>query len=216
MWLAKYKVYHKTCLITPLCIKNNVDDYVTLLSSWKEKNRFYYAEMHNAQGKDSDINNFTNDLKINCKKLEKKGNTIFTLNEESIEKEFYDPVFDPKIIYTKPVLVSKSGYEIWEMASWEKEALTKVLKVPTFKIEIKSLKAAKLSNIFFPKVCPELSPKQKEALDLAVKEGYYQFPRKIKLEELAKLSHVKRQTFQENLRRGERKLIPFLVEGIEI
>ena len=171
--------------------------------------------MHTLQGKEEDINNFVKQLNKKCKKLERKGNTLFTLNEEPIEKEFYDPVFDPKIIYTKPVLVSKNGYEIWEMASWEKEALTKVLKVPVFKIEIKYIKQTKLSDLFFPKVSPQLAPKQKEALELAVKQGYYQFPRKIKLEELAKLSKVKRQTFQENLRRAERKLIPFLAEGLE-
>ena len=118
MWLAKYKVHHKTCRITPLCIKNNIDDFVTILNSWKENNKLYYTEMHNLQGKLENVNNFIKDLKKKCKTLEQKGNTIFTLNEESIEKAYYDPVFDPKIIYTKPILVSKNGYEIWEMASW--------------------------------------------------------------------------------------------------
>jgi len=48
-----------------------------------------------------------------------------------------------------------------------------------------------------------------------VKKGYYNFPRKIDLEKLANLSKVKRQTFQENLRRAEKKLVPFLSESID-
>ena len=66
----------------------------------------------------------------------------------------------------------------------------------------------------FQQLHPKLSPKQKEAVELAVKEGYYNYPRKIDLEGLAKLSKVKRQTYQENLRRAEKKLVPFLIENI--
>jgi len=50
---------------------------------------------------------------------------------------------------------------------------------------------------------------------LAVKQGYYNFPREIYLDELAKISRVKRQSYQENLRKAERKIIPFLTESIK-
>ncbi len=49
---------------------------------------------------------------------------------------------------------------------------------------------------------------------MAVKEGYYDYPRKIYLEKLAQISRVKRQSFQENLRRAEKKLVPFLTERV--
>ena len=86
-------------------------------------------------------------------------------------------------------------------------------KIPMFKVKLIYIKKTKLNNIFIPRIFPNISEKQTQALELAVKQGYYEFPRKIKLEELAKLSKVKRQTFQENLRRAERKLIPYLVES---
>ena len=54
-----------------------------------------------------------------------------------------------------------------------------------------------------------LPEKQKEAFDIAVKNGYYKFPRKIDLTGLAKLAGVSASTFHENLRKAEAKLLPF-------
>ena len=90
----------------------------------------------------------------------------------------------------------------------------KVTEVPVFDVEIKSIKEEKISDIFFPHIFPKLSPKQKYAIELAVKSGYYEYPRRIDLEGLAKISKVKRQTFQENLRRAEKKIVPFLTQSL--
>jgi predicted DNA binding protein len=48
-------------------------------------------------------------------------------------------------------------------------------------------------------------------LNIAIKNGYYNFPRKNDLNKLSKIAKVSKQTFQENLRKAENKLIPFLV-----
>jgi len=148
------------------------------------------------------------------KKLEQKGNYIFTLNEEPIEKQYYSPLFNPKIIQLKPVAQRTDGFEDWELGCWEKEPLMRVMQIPSFNVKLIYIKQTKLADIFMPHIYPKLSPKQKEAIELAVKHGYYKYPRKIDLEKLAKIAKVKRQTFQENLRRAEKKLIPFLTESL--
>ena len=56
----------------------------------------------------------------------------------------------------------------------------------------------------------ELSEKQKKSLDIAIKNGYYAFPRKINLNQLAKIARISKQSFQESLCRAENKLIPYL------
>jgi predicted DNA binding protein len=53
--------------------------------------------------------------------------------------------------------------------------------------------------------------KQKQAMNLAIKNGYYNYPRKTNLDNLAKIAKVSKQTFQENLRKAENKLIPSLI-----
>ncbi len=216
MWVAKFKIWHKNCLLRPRCVKHQITDFVYLINSWVEKKKFYYTELHILQGREENKRKFIKDLKKedSIKKFEQGGNYIFTLNEEPIEKQYYSPVFDPKIIQVKPVVQRVDGFEDWELACWDKETLMKIIDVPVFDVELIYIKQTKLSDIFLPHIYPKLSPKQKEAIELAVKHGYYQYPRKINLEKLAEMSGVKRQTYQENLRRAEKKLIPFLTESL--
>ena len=217
MWIIKFRNWHKNCLIRPRCIKYNVTDLVYLLKSWKEKKKFFYIELHILQGSAKDIDKFVKDFKKEkgIKNLERAGNYLFTLNEEPISKEYYLPLFDPKIIQVKPVIQRSDGYEDWELASFDRETLMKTTKVPDFEVELRSIEQTTIKDIFIPKINPELSEKQREAIELAVKNGYYNFPRKIHLEQLAKISKVKRQSYQENLRKAERKIIPFLTENIK-
>ncbi len=216
MWLAKFKIKHKNCLLTPLCVKHKVIDFVYLLNSWKKKNKFYYSEMHILQGLEENKKKFLRELKKQKSiiKFEQKHNYIFTLNEEPAQKEYYEPNFDPQLIQSKPIAVKPDGYEYWEMACWDRKPLMEILKVPVFETELKSIQNIKLAEIYLPQIYPKLPPKQKQALELAVKEGYYDYPRKIYLEKLAQITKVKRQSFQENLRRAEKKLVPFLTERI--
>lgn len=217
MWLAKFKIWHKNCVLRPRCMKYKVTDFVYLINSWQDGKKFYYTELHILQGKEENKKKFAKDLRKEktIKKIEQNGNYIFTLNEEPLEKQYYSPVFDPKIIQVKPVAQRTDGYEDWELACWDRETLIKITKVPVFKVEILKIQKTKIADIFLPQIYPKLSAKQKEALELAVNEGYYKFPRKIHLEKLAEISKVKRQTFQENLRKAEQKIIPFMTENLE-
>ena len=212
MWLAKFKIKHKNCLLTPKCVKRKITDLVYVLKAWNGGKHYYYTELHILQGEEKSKKLFIRDLKKekNIIKLEQKGNYIFTLNKEPLEKRYYSPVFDPRLLQPKPIVVSPDGYEYWEMACWDRKPLMEILKVPVFLAKLKSIQNIKLAEIYLPQIYPQLSPKQKQALELAVKEGYYDYPRRIYLEKLAKIGKVKRQTFQENLRRAEKKLIPFL------
>jgi len=215
MWIAKYKIWHKNCILRPRCIKYKVTDFVYLINSWAEKNHFYYTELHILQGKEENKKKFVKNLKKEktISKLESKGNFIFTLNEEPIEKEYYTAVFNPRIIQVKPVAQRKDGFEDWEIASWDKATLMRIMDVPVFDVKLLSIQNKKLGDIFIPHIYPKLSPKQKEAIELAVNEGYYGYPRNIDLETLAKITKVKRQTYQENLRKAEKKIVPFLTES---
>ena len=217
MWVAKFRVWHKNCLLRPRCMKYQVTDFVYLINSWEDKNHFYYTELHILQGTKESKKKFIRDLRKEktITKLEDNGNYIFTLNEELLQKQYYSPIFDRQIIQVKPVAQRTDGYEDWELASWDREILMKIIDVPVFDVELKSIEESKLSDIFIPHIYPKLSTKQKEAIELAVKSGYYNYPRGIDLEGSARIARVRRQTFQENLRRAEKKLVPFLTESIK-
>lgn len=217
MWLAKFKNWHLTCLLRPKCVELQVADFVYLINCWREGEKFCYTELHILQGKEENKKQFIQYLKTipTITNVEVEGNYVITKNEEEqYSHDIYDAVFDPELIYVKPVLQRTDGYEEWEIASWNREKLMKILEVPSFKIELKSIQNVRIGDIFLPQFYPKLAPKQREAIELAVKEGYYEYPRGIDLEGLGRLAGVQRQTYQENLRRAERKIIPFITEQL--
>ena len=66
----------------------------------------------------------------------------------------------------------------------------------------------KISNISFTKLLPEITKNQKEALELAINNGYYDYPKKIKMEKLAKMMKISYSTYQAHLKKAESKILP--------
>ena len=55
---------------------------------------------------------------------------------------------------------------------------------------------------------PNLTQLQKQAIELAIQQGYYRTPRKIDLRKLARIMNLSLSTYQQHLRAAEEKLIP--------
>jgi len=128
----------------------------------------------------------------------------------------YMPLWDKRIIQVKPVIQKSDGTEHWEMACWDKEPLMQILeRLPKeFEIKLKSITQTKLDEIFLPHIMPNLSDKQNQVIQLAIKKGYYEFPRKINLKGIAKTLELSKPTVQQLLRAAEKKIMPFLTEGL--
>lgn len=62
-------------------------------------------------------------------------------------------------------------------------------------------------NVSLSSLTGQLTPRQLEALLLAVHEGYYKTPRAVEAEELAQQLGIGRSTFQEHLRKAEQALL---------
>ncbi|MFH1972443.1 MAG: helix-turn-helix domain-containing protein [archaeon] len=216
MWKAIFEGKHKTCIIAPLCKKYKITDFVYLVNAWEENNAFYYSEAHILQGDEENKKLFIKDLKKQVMKFEIKGNFILTLEKKPRWMAAYIPLWDKRIIQTKPVIQKTDGTEHWEMACWDKEPLTQILeRLPKeFEIKLKSITQTKIDEIFLPHFMPKLSDKQRNTIELAVKKGYYEFPRKVNLNDLAKELKISKATAQQHLRTAEKKLIPFLTENI--
>lgn len=218
MWKAVFEGSHQSCQLAPLCKKCNVTDFVYLINAWEEQDLFYYSEAHILQGDEKNVKKFIAGLRKQKSiiKFEQKGNFIFTLDRKPRWMAAYMPLWDKRIIQTKPVIQRADGTELWEMACWDKEPLTHILeRLPKeFSITLKSITETKINDIFLPHIMPKLSAKQKEVLRLAVSRGYFDFPRKINLQGLAKELKISKQTLQQHLRIAEKKLVPFLTENM--
>ena len=217
MWKAIFEGKHETCIIAPLCKKHKITDFVYLVNAWEEKNFFYYTEAHIIQGDEENKKKFIRDFKKEKSviKFERKGNFIITLNKREGWMAVYMPLWDKRIIQIKPVIQRPDGTELWELACWDKEPLMHILeRLPKFEIKLKSIEQTKIDDIFLPHIMPKLSEKQRKVIELAIKKGYFDFPRKINLDGLAKELKLAKQTVQQHLRMAEKKLVPFLTENI--
>ena len=216
MWIAKFKLIHD-CMFTNRCVKFGVSLQSIPLTVFRLRGKTYTSSLHHASGEKSSIDAFFADLKKErgVKKMESKGATLFVVEKTGTQAiQFHTPM----VFFVKPVLMSSSGYELWEIASWEKAELTKFIGNIGRKVgQVQLVKLAQkpIANIFYPRLMPDLTKNQKQALELAIEEGYYQVPRKTGLRALAKLMGLSLSTYQAHLRKAEQKMIPNILYSSE-
>jgi predicted DNA binding protein len=217
MWTAKFKVLHRPCILAPLCKKYNIVDLVYLLNAWREKDYFYYSEMHIVQGTESNKKKFIQKLKVDKSivKIRQNGNQMFTLNKVDGWKEVFMPLWDKRLIQSKPLIQKTDGTEIWEFSCWDKEPLMHILtKLPDeFVVELVKIEQTKNMDIYLRQVMPKMTDKQKEVINLALKKKYFEYPRKCNLDDLAKELKLSKQTVRQHLRVAENKLIHHITES---
>ncbi len=215
MWVAKLRVFNEKNIFIQLTRKYNITLTGYPLSYFKEKDRLLLFVAGNVFGEDKNKEKALEALKKDerIREIETKKDFLIGLIEQPL---FTEPFYDPEIIHVKPVFVSSEGYQDWEIASWNREKLSKVIEVSK-KIQGKLLKLRqeKISNISIRSIFPELTSKQKKAFELALKNGYYEFPRKTELKELAKEFGVSISTYQAHLRKAERKIMEFSVSYLK-
>lgn len=208
MWVAKLKIKHDS-KIANRCKKFNVLCYSILLGKFVKNKIPYISGLHYVVGNEQNIKRFIKDLNADkgTKKIELKGNVFSMLEYAKIIPSVY---LEPTIFFVKPVLSNRDGFEYWEIASWDKVTISDFIKnLEKSGIEVTILKIiqSKLSEIHFPIVMPQLTKNQKRALELAIETGYYDYPRKVNLDFLSKQMKIGISTFQEHIRKAERKLI---------
>lgn len=217
MWITKIKIRHD-CIIGNRCKKFKVTTTGTPFNVYKEKDITYSPQIQTLHGDKDNIKAFIKDLKEDKRvtNLEVEGNSIFLIEvrKEKIPATFYRP----QLFYVKPVFVDTDGYEYWEVASWKKSILTDFivnLQKEIKNVEVLRVQQTKLTDIYFSRLMPKLTPKQKRAIELAFEQGYYAWPKRADLGKLAKIMKISIPTFREHLKRAEEKLLPDLIRLIK-
>lgn len=208
MWVAKIKINTRNTLIGSLAVKHKVNLFGFPLSYYYNKNEIIVHMSTNIFGNEKDKNNFTNELKKQKRiiNLEKNNDfIIMTIKEPNYLKCLYDK----DIIHVSPGFISSDGYEIGEIASFNREPLIKLNNILKEKYNgsLISIKKKPIKSVSVMKISPELTDKQRNALNLAINNGYYNIPRKISVEELSKIAKLSFSTFQVHLRKAESKII---------
>ena len=163
------------------------------------------------QGEEKNIKDMIKESKKDKRmiNIETNGNFVITQVRQHILNKY---LFSPGIFHLKPTIVTKNGEYIFELGSFDKESLSQIAKAYTgyFNAKIEYFKEKKINAVQTINVYPNLTNKQKKCLDIAIKNNYYDYPRKITQKELAKIAKISYSTYQFHLQNAEKKVMPFL------
>jgi len=122
-------------------------------------------------------------------------------------KSSYDVVLKNNCLYTSPV-IQRDGYEVYDVITENPKELIKLME------NLEDIGEARLFSVGrLTKQSPfKLTEKQSNAIQLALGHKFYDWPRKVSLDEISAMIGMKRRTFQENLRKAEAKLFPHLIK----
>lgn len=138
---------------------------------------------------------------------------IFLPDEE--EPPVSSLLFDSGCLFRPPALV-QGDFELQTVLAPRLENLqhlVHLLEKLQREFRILSLREADSERLSSPSVSWRnlLTPKQLAAIQIAFQEGFYRYPRNIRISDLAEEADVARSTFQEHLRLAEMKLVHFLL-----
>ncbi len=148
----------------------------------------------------------TNQLRV----LEKKDSAALVCLRVKSGGWVVDRILESNCHQIKPLVVS-GGTEQWHVVT---ENVSDVKNLLSSLEEVGEVKVRRIGKYTPDKGIHGLTSKQEHALSLAVEKGYYSWPRKVTLEELAQVAKTSRKVYQEHLRKAEGKLMPKFVETI--
>lgn len=126
------------------------------------------------------------------------------------EPAFLRHLYTPEIVHVEPALISPAGYEVVTIGCFERAPLARAAQLlERYGAKLLSLRRSRLRSASIMRLRPELTARQREAMELAIERGYYEIPRKTSVAELARIAHLGYATFHRHLRTAERKLLPY-------
>jgi len=106
---------------------------------------------------------------------------------------------------------AKDGYETYSLFAKTPNQIKKLLDEMS---QIGQTKVFSLKNEQKNSGSYGLTPKQRQAIVSAISMGYYEWPKKANLEELAAKLGIKRRALQENLRKAESKVFGSILDEL--
>ncbi|MBI2445305.1 helix-turn-helix domain-containing protein [Candidatus Micrarchaeota archaeon] len=223
MWVAEFRVWHESSHVLKLTSELDVTVLSVYLSLYKKGRSTFINKVFSVSGPDA-----PEYIRRMCEKTSAsisryvvhhvEDNYVFfsiPLDPDTIS--YHAWVLDDRTFFIRP-FVLKGGYEYWTVASWDKKALTGLFKrakaaSESAKIELLSLKQSAV-DLFVPDALQRLGHVQANVLQNAITQGYYGYPRKVSLKQLAKNVGLSPATIREHLRKAEAKILPAATEQL--
>ncbi len=218
MWQLKFQHGHKDCLYLEQLKKLGLDMYGYPLNYFIEKGVFFFTGIQIVTGNPKKIKKYISKITSlkNIRHFEIIAPNTFIFQAKITKNiPYYKKVYSQKILYLNPI-IHQDNKEIFEIASWDRESLQDIIKNvksnrnTTF-FKLYHIKRKIPQEIFIPQMLPKLTPKQRSIIKIAKDFGYWQYPRKINLTQLAQKLGVGKPSLHERLRRVESRIMNFFI-----
>lgn len=209
MWVAKIKFNGSSALLGSYAKKHKVSLSGYPISYKKNPDYLQTSFIGCIVGEEKNKKKFIKDLNANKRilKIEEKDNLVIGEIKNSV---IFESMYNHKNVCLEPVTINEDGIEYWTLGSWKKQDLIEFIDITEkkFNAELVNIFQKDISNFSIISTQPNLTLKQKKAMDIAIKNGYYNYPRKTNLKKLAKIIGCSYSTYQNHLRKAEIKIIP--------
>lgn len=218
MYVVKFvltPVEFKEAVIAKYAKKFGISAFGYPLTYYKEDGKFFFTATGFVFGSNERVNAAMKEMGKDPKIIHLEySRDLITLEYEGdvYVKELYDPHF----IKINPIKTNPDGSELWEIGCWQREKLMKLVSAlkKKYNVKILNISEKKVGYLSIIQVIPKLTEKQKKALLIAINEGYYEMPRKIELEQLAKIMKISFSTYRQHLRTAEAKFFKRIKDAI--
>lgn len=137
---------------------------------------------------------------------------IYQPVDQIIEK--YEHIEIPPIRFKAGTEIRRSAFS----SSHVNKFIEELKRHPAIeRVSLKKLAPIHFNQALYPlflsleDIITELTSRQLQSLLLAFKKGYYEIPRKIIMEDLARNLDIKRKTYEEHLRKGENTIMKYII-----
>lgn len=156
-------------------------------------------------------NKFIKDLKKHPRTIALESHNDFVVASYKTKKIF-SWLKNHHIVHSAHLSIDFDGKEVLIIESFQKIPLLFLLTFlkARYSASLISINQRETSTIPVLRGSIKLTTQQRFAFELALKEGYYQYPRKISVLSLSKKANLSFSTFQQHLRKAESKLLPTL------
>ena len=215
MWVAKLKAWHSDSYSADKTKGIDASYASYNLNAYEKDGKSWLSRVIIVEGRDYAklIKAIKSDPRLTVEEV-KGRQVIFTM---PCRNQFHALQMDDTVFMMKPI-IAKKGIEYWTVGSTDKRRISALVKKinalkPKAWAKLISLKREKV-DLFIPNILSRLTEKQSWAYETACKFGYYEYPRGMDLQDIAKKVKMPVSTFREHLRIAESKLLPALANSI--
>ncbi len=215
MWVARVRLNGEQAILGSKCKECKVSLIGYPVSTFHTLNGVYVFVASFIFGPEKNVQHFFKEIKKDERIMQAERQDNFIICQIK-EPPRHAKAYVSDMIHLEPIVIKADGTQLWTIGSWDKRRITDFLDIveTAHQGEILSIKKEKITNFSFLSMQPPLTNNQSKALEIAIQQGYYEYPRSIDVQRLAKEAGVSFSTYHAHLRKAENKLLPFLFNKI--